>query len=88
MITQAHNHTSKTRSGGYVRSHHLGKCDDEVGRSGIYDEYECVRAIDITQYSLSSGPFEGGSSVVDGCSVRSYDGLALSLLPSFLNPKG
>eukprot|EP00798_Chlamydomonas_sp_ICE-L_P012929 gene12929-5962_t len=65
-----------------------GKCDDEVGRSGIYDEYECVRAIDITQYSLSSGPSEGGSSVVDGCSVRSYDGLALSLLPSFLNPKG
>eukprot|EP00798_Chlamydomonas_sp_ICE-L_P011797 gene11797-16073_t len=61
-------------------------CED-WGLAGIYDKDECVKAIDATPYSMSSRPHEGGSGVVDGCSVRSYQG-ALSLIPAFLNPSG
>eukprot|EP00798_Chlamydomonas_sp_ICE-L_P016422 gene16422-22636_t len=43
-------------------------CED-WGLAGIYDKDECVKAIDATPYSMSSGPHEGGSGVVDGCSM-------------------
>eukprot|EP00798_Chlamydomonas_sp_ICE-L_P011799 gene11799-16075_t len=34
-----------------------------LGLAGIYDKDECVKAIDATPYSMSSGPHEGGSGV-------------------------